>query len=120
VDLDDVAEAAALALTEDGHSGANYELVGTKPLSQSEVAAAVGVTLGRKVRAEAETTEAWEARVAAAGMGEHERATLAAMFRYYADHGLIGNPNTLSWLLGRAPNGLAGFLGRAVARGVEA
>jgi uncharacterized protein YbjT (DUF2867 family) len=120
VDLDDVAEAAALALTEDGHSGASYELVGTKPLSQSEVAAAVGVALGRKVRAEAETTEAWEARVAAAGMGEHERATLAAMFRYYADHGLIGNPNTLSWLLGRAPNSLAGFLGRAVARGVEA
>jgi hypothetical protein len=35
------------------------------------------------------------------------------MFRYYAAHGLIGNPNALSWLLGRAPTGLAAFLERA-------
>jgi hypothetical protein len=42
------------------------------------------------------------------------------MFRYYADHGLIGNPNTLSWLLGRAPASLAGFLGRAAAAGADA
>ena len=42
-------------------------------------------------------------------MGEHERATLAAMFRYYAQYGLIGNPNTLRWLIGRAPNDLACF-----------
>jgi uncharacterized protein YbjT (DUF2867 family) len=115
VDLDDVAEAAALVLTTDGHSRATYELVGTKPLSQAEVAAAIGTALGRNVRAEAETAEAWEARARAGGMGEHERTTLAAMFRYYANHGLVGNPNTLSWLLGRAPNGLATFLRRAAA-----
>jgi hypothetical protein len=36
------------------------------------------------------------------------------MFRYYAQHGLVGNPNTLRWLLGRAPHGLAEFLGRVV------
>jgi hypothetical protein len=72
--------------------------------------------LGRDVRAEPETVAAWEARARAAGMGEHERATLAAMFRYYADHGLVGNPNTLSWLLGRAPHDLARFLGRIAAQ----
>ena len=38
VDLDDVAEAAALVLTEAGHSGASYELVGTTPMSQIEIA----------------------------------------------------------------------------------
>jgi NAD(P)H dehydrogenase (quinone) len=107
VDLDDVAETAALVLTTNGHSGATYELVGTSPRSQTEVAAAIGAALRRDVRAEAETVEAWEARARASGMGEHERMTLAAMFRYYAEHGLVGNPNTLSWLLGRAPNGLA-------------
>ena len=64
------------------------------------------------MRAEAETVEAWEARARAAGMGEHERITLAAMFRYYAEHGLVGNPNTLRWLLGRAPNGLSAFFSR--------
>jgi hypothetical protein len=34
------------------------------------------------------------------------------MFRYYASYGLLGNANTLRWLLGRAPNDLAAFLGR--------
>ena len=112
VDLDDVAEAAALVLTTDGHSGATYELVGTAPLSQTEVAAAIGAALKHGVRAEAETVETWEARARAGGMGEHERVTLAAMFRYYPNHGLVGNPNTLRWLLGRAPHDLARFLGR--------
>jgi uncharacterized protein YbjT (DUF2867 family) len=116
VDLDDVAEAAALVLTTNGHSGATYELVGTSALNQTEVAAAIGEALRRDVRAEAESVEAWEARARASGMGEHERTTLAAMFRYYAEHGLVGNPNTLSWLLGRAPNALARCLGRVAAQ----
>jgi NAD(P)H dehydrogenase (quinone) len=116
VDLDDVAEAAAIVLTQEGHNGATYELVGTKPLSQSEVASAIGAVLGRTMRAEAQTLAAWEARVRAGGMGEHERATLVAMLRYYADHGLVGNSNTLRWLLGRAPNNLAVFLGRVAAQ----
>ncbi len=116
VDLDDVAEAASLVLTQDGHSGATYELVGTAPLSQIEVAAAIGAALKRNVRAASETVAAWEARVRAGAVGEHERATLAAMFRYYANHGLVGNPNTLSWLLGRLPNELSAFLGRIAAQ----
>jgi NAD(P)H dehydrogenase (quinone) len=110
VDLDNVAEVAALVLTAEGHIGATYELAGTWPLSQTEVAAAIGEALGHSVRAEAEPVEAWEARARAAGMPDHERATLVAMFRYYARHGLIGNPNTLRWLLGRSPNSLAGFI----------
>ncbi len=111
VDLDDVAEAAAVVLTTDGHAGATYELVGTPALSQTEVAAAIGAVLGRDVEAEAETVEAWEAR--AASLGDYERTALAAMFRYYARHGLAGNSNTLRWLLGRAPNDLGKFLIRA-------
>ncbi len=115
VDLEDVAEAAALVLTQGGHAGATYELVGTAPLSQSEIAAVIGATLKREVRAEAESVAAWEARGRAAGMGEHERVTLAAMFRYYAEHGLAGNSNTLSWLLGRAPSVLGAFVSRVAA-----
>jgi NAD(P)H dehydrogenase (quinone) len=116
VDLDDVAAAAAIVLTEDGHAGATYELVGTDPLSQIEVAAAIGAALGREVRAEAEPLAQWEERARAGGMGEHERNTLAAMFRYYAAHGLIGNSNTLGFLLDRRPHGLAEFLRGVVTR----
>jgi uncharacterized protein YbjT (DUF2867 family) len=120
VDLDDVAAVAALVLTQDGHAGASYELVGTDPLSQDEVAAAVGAALGREVSVEAEAVAEWDARARAGGMGEHERTTLAAMFRYYAAHGLIGNSNTLAWLLGRAPTALDAYLHRVVTSGVGA
>jgi len=109
VDLDDVAEAAAIVLTENGHAGATYELVGTEPLSQSDVASVIGAVLGRPVRAEAESVEAWAAR---ARMGDYECATLVKMFQYYAQCGLVGNPNTLRWLLGRTPNSLEQFLMR--------
>jgi len=115
VDLDDVAETAALVLTQDGHVGATYELVGTAPLSQSEVAAAVGAALRTNIRVEVETVEAWQTCARAAGMGEHERGTLAAMFRYYGSNGLIGNPDTLRWLLGRVPHDLAHFLADTIA-----
>ena len=112
VDLDDVGAAAAIVLTQDGHGGATYELAGTPALSQTEVASSLAAVLGRSVRVEEEPLAAWEARARAGGMGEYERGTLAAMFRYYAAHGLVGNPNTLRWLLGRAPTDLASFFER--------
>jgi NAD(P)H dehydrogenase (quinone) len=112
IDLDDVAAAAARVLTQDGHDGATYELAGTAALSQREMAAAMSAALGRDVRIEEQSVEAWQARARTGGLGEHECAELGAMFRYYASHGLAGNPNTLRWLLGRAPNGLDRFLAR--------
>ena len=117
VDLQDVAGAAAVVLTADGHGGATYELAGSEPLSQTEVAAAIGASLKIPVRAEAESVESWQVRARAGGMGEYECATLAAMFRYYAAHGLIGNSHVLAALLGRKPNDLAGFLRRSAANG---
>ena len=115
VDLDDVGEAAASVLTEPSHIGATYELVGTLPYSQIEAANIIAAALGRPVRVETESIEAWAARTRAAGMGDYQRETLAAMFRYYAWHGLAGNVNTLRWLLGREPTGLADFAARAAA-----
>lgn len=112
IDLDDLAEAAARVLTDGGHIGATYELAGTMPLSQNEVAATIGAALGRTIRVEVEAVDTWEARAQERGVGDRERATLVAMFRYYAAHGLVGNPNTLQWLLGRVPNDLASFVAR--------
>jgi NAD(P)H dehydrogenase (quinone) len=113
VDLYDVAEAAARVLTEDGHVGATYALVGTPALTQTEVAETLSLAVGRPVRAVAETVETWEARVSA-GMGDYQRQTLAAMFRSYAAHGLVGNANVLSWLLGVSPITLAEFAADAL------
>ena len=120
VDLDDVGEVAAIVLTQDRHGGATYELVGTPALSQREVASLLATALGRDVRAEDVPLAAWQVRARAAGIGEYGSATLSAMFRYYAEHGLIGNPNTLHWLLGRAPTSLEVFLKRQQAKSYAA
>ncbi|SRR6266404_294848 len=115
VDLDDVAEAAAIVLTNDGHSSATYELVGTPPLRQIEIAETFGKALKKTIRAEAETIEDWEQRARNSGMGDYQRETLTKMFRAYARDGLKGNPNVLGWLLGRPPTPLASFAARTAA-----
>jgi uncharacterized protein YbjT (DUF2867 family) len=116
VDLEDVAEAAAMVLTKRGHTGATYELASTPPLTQTEVAAILSDALGRPVRAEAEPLEAWAARARTAGLGDYQRATLIRMFHYYERYGLIGNPNMLRWLLGREPTALVEFARRAAGK----
>jgi NAD(P)H dehydrogenase (quinone) len=115
VDLDDVAQAAALVLTENGHSGATYELVGTPPMSQIELAETFGQALNKTVRAEAETSENWDQRMRGTGMDDHQRETLIKMFGAYAREGLKGNPNVLGWLLKRPPTSFAVFAARMVA-----
>jgi uncharacterized protein YbjT (DUF2867 family) len=115
VDLDDVAETAATVLTNAGHSGATYELAGTPPLGQVEIADTFGRALKRAVRAEAEAIESWERRTRDAGLDEYQRDTLIRMFQSYARDGLKGNPNVLGWLLGRPPTSLASFAERTAA-----
>lgn len=108
IDLNDVAEAAAIMLTERGHENAMYELCGTAPLSQTQVAKVFSQALGRTVRAEAVPLGTWERGVAS--LNDYARHTLKAMFTYYAQHGLAGNPNVLRWLLKREPTSLENFV----------
>ncbi len=112
VDLEDVGEAAAIILTEPGHTGATYELVGTEPVSQVEVAAVLEKVVGRPVRAVQVSLTEWEARARQTGLGNYQIDTLVKMFRYYERFGLVGNPNVLAWLLGRPPQSLANFVRR--------
>jgi uncharacterized protein YbjT (DUF2867 family) len=114
VDLQDVAEAAAVVLTQPGHRAATYEIVGTAPMSQSEVAGALTTGLGRPVEAVAEPVATWEQRVRAGGLDDERIATLRQMFEYYTRYGLAGNPKVLGWLLGRPPTSLRDFVARTV------
>lgn len=101
VDLNDVAEVAAKVLTEAGHSGAIYELVGSEALSQSEVAQILGETLGRPLQAEAQDRSEWETNARRAGMSGYAVDTLLRMFVYYERYGFWGNARVLEMLLGR-------------------
>lgn len=113
VDLEDVVEAAATILTEPGHIGATYELVGTKALSQTEVAAVLSQELGRPVHTEVVSRETWKRQASAAGLGRYQTETLIKMFQYYEKYGFEGNPGVLTWLLKRRPTALGVFVARS-------
>jgi NAD(P)H dehydrogenase (quinone) len=115
VDLNDIAEAAALVLMDDGHSAATYELVGTAPMSQIEIAETFGRALQRDIRAEAEPVELWSDRARSTAMDSYQLETLTKMFQAYARDGLNGNPNVLGWLIKRPPTSLAAFAARMAA-----
>jgi uncharacterized protein YbjT (DUF2867 family) len=115
VDLEDVAEVAAKVLTEPGHIGATYELVGSRALSQTDVAHILSDGLKRAVDVQEISIDVWEAGVREAGMGEYQIATLKKMFAYYDRFGFQGNSNVLAWLLGRPPTSLPEFIQRQTA-----
>jgi hypothetical protein len=112
VDLEDVAQAAAIVLTEPGKTGATIELVGTPGLSQIEVAAVLHEQLDRPVSAEVIPLEVWERAARASGLGDYQVSTLIMMFHYYESHGFVGNSSSLAFLLHREPTSLAAFVAR--------
>ena len=97
VDLEDVAEAAKIVLTEPGHLNATYEFAGAPPLSHFEVAEVMSRMLNRDVRAEKEEMSDWKLRTH--GMNGYTLENLVRMFEYYDQWGLTGNSNTLNWIL---------------------
>ncbi|MHA3837890.1 NmrA family NAD(P)-binding protein [Terrabacter sp. AAH1] len=109
VDLDDVAEAAAVVLTRHGHEGLTYELAGPEVLSVREQAAAASEVLGHHVSAEHVSPDAWSAGPGT-GLPEQARADLLAMFTAYDREGLVGEADTLRRLLGREPRTWADVL----------
>ena len=111
VDLADVAEAAAVVLTDDAHRGATYELGGPATVSVRDVAAAAAAVLGREVPVERTDPEEW-ARTDGADLGDRERQWLLAMFAYYDRHGLPAGPLPLRCLLDRDPTPLPATLAR--------
>ena len=112
VDLEDVAEAAKIVLTEPNHKTAIYELVGTPPISHVEVAEILSRVLNRDVRTEKEEISDWKLRVI--GMSEYAVENLVKVFEYYDQWGLTGNSNVLRWLLRREPKSLEVFIDRVV------
>lgn len=112
VDLEDVAAAATVVLTQPGHAGAIYELAGAEVLTQTEVAAILSRQLGRPVEAETMSLEEWQRGVRVVGLGDDQIETLIKMFRYYERYGFWGNPHILNWLLVRPPVTFSDFVKR--------
>jgi NAD(P)H dehydrogenase (quinone) len=116
VDLENVADAAVEVMTGEGHHNAIYELCGSEALSQDEVAEIISKKMDRPVKADQVSIEIWEVQARASGMDEYAISTLIKMFNYYAQYGFMGNPRTLTGLIGRAPTTFAQFIDRKLAR----
>lgn len=108
VDLQDIAEAAKIVLTEPGHNNATYELAGTPPLSHVDIAEIFSQVMNRDVRAEQEDNREW--RVRSRQLSEYALTNLTRMFEYYNRWGLTGNSNILKWILKRDPTSLESFV----------
>ncbi len=103
VDLADVAEAAAVLLTEDGLDGGTFEAAGPESLTAPRLAELVAARAGREVTAQDDVPAG---AVPAAYAGRCRRL----MFDHYRAHGFTGSPRVLTALLGRPPRTYAEHL----------
>lgn len=101
VDFRDVAEVAAIALTEDRLNFGTFELCAPNHFNRRDLAALMSEVLGRSIKASRSPSKS--------GEGE-PMAPLQAMFDWYDHHGLMGNALTLRAILGREPRTLRAYL----------
>jgi uncharacterized protein YbjT (DUF2867 family) len=103
VDLRDVAEAAAVLLTEDGLDGGTFEAAGPEALTAPDLAERIADWLGEDVIAD----DVIPGGEVPTGYAARCRRT---MFDHYRAHGFTGSPRVLTDLLGRPPRTVAEHL----------
>ncbi|HEX5387367.1 MAG TPA: NmrA family NAD(P)-binding protein [Gemmatimonadales bacterium] len=111
VDVRDIAAVVVKALTEDGHAGMTYALVGPDVLTGRGTAEVWSRHLGRQVRYAGNDLDAWEGMVRAMlpGWLIHD---LRIMYEHFQRHGLAAGPDELAAMrrvLGREPRRLDGL-----------
>jgi uncharacterized protein YbjT (DUF2867 family) len=111
VDVRDIAEVAALALTQPGHDGKTYDIIGPRPLTGVDNAEIWSKALGRKIAYAGDDLEAWE-KASAPYYPPMLLYDFKHMYAHFQKHGLVGTPEDLAKLtkvLGHAPRGFEAF-----------
>ncbi|WP_235890983.1 NmrA family NAD(P)-binding protein [Pararhizobium mangrovi] len=108
VDYRDVAEVAAIALTEDRLLYGTFELCAEGNYDRHEVAAIMSDVLGREIRAERVPFEDWAEKAGIPKEGP-VRSGLKQMYAWYDTHGFVGNALTLRAILGCEPRTLRAY-----------
>jgi uncharacterized protein YbjT (DUF2867 family) len=105
VDIRDIAEAAAIALTSDGHFGETYNLNGPEVLSGQKLASIWTGLLGKEIRYPGENMDAFEEQMRKMAPS-WSAFDLRMMFQGYLERGFVaeaGDFETLTALLGHKP-----------------
>ncbi|MFI7617400.1 NmrA family NAD(P)-binding protein [Nonomuraea terrae] len=80
VDVEDIADAAVAAFTEDGHAGRLYELTGPRLLTFRDVARELSRATGREITFTPVTPEEYVAAAVADGLPQEAAENLSALF----------------------------------------
>ena len=116
VDPDDITDVVASVLNEPKrHAAATYELVGAGRFIAHDIGHTLSKVLGRNIRVEQIEPEVF----VRARYGDRDPGTLPYQLRVgraiaarYSSDDFVGNPNVLTWLLGRAPTSFEEFVRR--------
>ena len=116
VDLDDVTDVAVLALTDSSrHAAATYELVAPGRYTASQLRDVISGVLERPIGLTEIDADAY-ARIWLRGRdpeeAPHQLRVMRAISARYSAHDFLGNPNVLTWLLGREPTSFEQFVRR--------
>ena len=95
------------------HAGATYELVGTGRYTAHDMGEIIAKVFGKPIRVEQIGSDAYLKGL----FGDqdlskmpHEAAVGRSLTERYSSHDFIGNPNVLTWLLGRPPTTFEQFV----------
>ncbi len=112
VDVRDIAEAAAIALTEPGYEGKTISVVGPRSWTGPQIAAALGEHLGKPVAYTGDDLNAWVSQVRAFMPGWLLR-DIEIMCEHFENSGLLASQaeiDELTRLLGHAPRRYEDFI----------
>lgn len=112
VALADVAEVVAAVLTDpQRHAGATYELVSPGRYTAHDLGRIIGEVIGRDVAVEEIGCDTFLEQVLGdPGQFPYQAKIMRSISARYSSHDFVGNPNVLTWLLGRQPTTFAQFV----------
>ncbi len=117
VDVDDIADVAVAALTEDGHDGELYEVTGPRAMTFNELAAEISSATGRDVAFHRVPMATLAPELAKAGVPGEVIWLMDYLFGTVLDGRNSSPTDGVQRALGRAPTDFAVFAKRAVDSG---
>jgi uncharacterized protein YbjT (DUF2867 family) len=118
VDVEDIADVAVAALTEDGHVGETYEVTGPRLVTFADAAAELTAAIGRHVAYLPVTEDQWLAAAVAEGMPSEVAQGLAGVFAQVLDGRNAHLTDGVQRALGREPADFRDYVRRTAATGV--
>jgi uncharacterized protein YbjT (DUF2867 family) len=115
VDLEDVAEVAAMVVGNPNHHYATYELCGRDFRNTRELAQIIWAESGQEVTASHAPFPDPANGARPSEEEDHRHDAIFRLFDHYGRYGITGNPNVLSWLLKRPPTSFAEYVRRSLA-----